>query len=1079
MKPDRWRQVVDLYQAAQDCKPDELAALSENAYPEVRALVERMLSMTGTAFLDQPISDWPNESIATLPKPGSQLGPYKIEAQIGAGGTGLVYCATDTRLERKVALKVLSVDGDPQHIARFEREARAASALNHPNIVSVFDIGVADPGRFIVMEYVAGQTLRDMLQQRPLLDSLVELGTQMARALSAAHKAGISHRDIKPENLMVRDDGYVKIVDFGMATLLREELLEEDFTQAAVTSPRELFGTPRYMSPEQARGESPGPPSDIFSLGIVFYEMATGRWPFSATSIPEALEAIVTQNPEPPSHWNPAITPAHEQLILIMLRKNPAERPSASAVETTLAASKVSRSARRENSLPVQKTVFIGRDEERAAVKALLLNPAVHILTLTGPGGTGKTRLALQCVEDVLEYFPGGAYFVDLAALAEPKLVISAIAKALNVRESPGHDMTELVRQHLATLDTPLLILDNFEHLMDAAPSVAHLLESSARLKIVITSRLVLRFYGEQEFPVLPLPLPPSASSLSTEDILAFASVALFVQRASAVRPSFRVTPENASAIGEICRRLDGLPLAIELAAARVNVLPPAALLARIENRLQLLTSGARDLPARQQTLRRTIDWSYDLLQPAERKLFARLAVFGGGCTLEAAEAVCNTREDLELDLFDGMSSLVDKSLLRQQSGDDAAPRFYMLETIREYARERLLERGELAAAEHAHAAYFLVLAEEDVGALHPGRQEALLRASYLEHDNFRAAARSLLTAGNAVWALRLGAALQWFWEHQEYFTEGRDLLETILNMPGAEGRTGLRARAAYCLATLEYRLQDTGASDKWTGEALEIFRELKDCKGMAASLCAMSMNARRHKRLDEARAMLEEAARLWREVGDDVSADKALSNLGVIAQDRGDFQGAGAIFEQLALRFRAGGNLEGVASAMSCLGDLAAARKDDVLARTYYQQSLELLRQLNDRAGAARALADLGNLMRDCTDYEAARVWYLESLQEAVAVGRRTSIARTLTAMAECAVHQGRYVRGLKLAGAAAAIWQTVGTESKAAEPNPIQKLLETTASRLPRLQHSQAWTAGQAMNVAQVALYAFGEID
>lgn len=1080
MNPDQWRQVEDLYRAAQDGTPDRHAALSECADPEIRALVERMLGMAVTGFLDRPIRGWLSDPGITTTAPGSQLGPYRIEARLGAGGMGVVYCATDTRLDRKVAVKLLRcIDGDPQHVTRFEREARAASALNHPNIVSIFDIGLADTGRFIVMEYVAGRTLREMLKQGPLLDSLVELGSQMARALSAAHAAGITHRDIKPENLMVRDDGYVKIVDFGLATLLRKEPAGDSLLQTTITLPGQIFGTPRYMSPEQARGESPGAPSDIFSLGLVFYEMATGRCPFSATSIPEVLQAIVTRNPERPSHWNPAITPAHDQLILAMLRKNPLERPSASAVETTLVASRVNHSARRETNLPVQRTVFIGRDRERAAIKALLLNPAVRTLTLTGPGGTGKTRLALQCVEDVLGNFPGGAYFVDLAPLAEPKLVISAIAKALNVRESPGHDVTGLVRQHLATLEAPLLILDNFEHLMEAAPSVVDLLESSARLKLVVTSRLVLRIYGEQEFPVLPLPLPPDAPSLSPEELMEFASVALFVQRASAVRPGFRVTPENASAIGEICRRLDGLPLAIELAAARVKILPPASLLARIESRLQLLTSGARDLPARQQTLRRTIDWSYDLLEPAERKLFARLAVFGGGCTLEAAEAVCNTREDLELDLFEGMSSLVDKSLLRQQGGDDAEPRFFMLETIREYARERLQERGELAATEHAHAAYFLVLAEEDVGILHPGQQQARIRGIDLEHDNFRGAARSLIIGGNAVWALRLGAALLWFLEQQEYFTEGRDLLETILRMPGAEDRTALRGRLAYCAGILEYRLRNTFSAEKWHREALEIFRELEDRQGIAASLNALSMNARRDKRFEEARAMLDEAARLWREAGDDVSADNALSNLGVIAQDQGDHQGAGAIFERLALRFRAGGNLGGVASAMSCLGDVAAAQKDYVLARTRYQQSLELFRQLNDRAGAARVLVDLGNLMRDCSDYEAARVLYLESLQESVAVGRRSSIARTLTAMAECAVCQGRYVRGLKLAGAAAAVWQTVGTEGESAEQNAIQKVLETTASQLPGPHHSQAWKAGQAMNTPQVAMYAFGEID
>lgn len=1104
MTPVRWGQLEELYLAARALPPSERAALLERADSELRATVVAILAQEGVlgnrdavqgdgAFLSRPAWEG-RESLLKHDDPrqpeipvsvGEQLGPYRIEQKIGQGGMGTVYRAIDTRLDRKVALKLLRcIDGDPQHAIRFEREARAASALNHPNIVSIFDIGLAEPGRFIVMEYVAGRTLREMLKQGLLPDSLVELGGQMARALSAAHAAGITHRDIKPENLMVRDDGYVKIVDFGLATLIREKwagasLIQTGLTQTATTLPGPIFGTPRYMSPEQARGERPEAPSDIFSLGLVFYEIATGRCPFGAASTPEVLQAIVTQNPERPSHWNPAITPAHDQLILAMLRKNPSERPSASAVETTLAASRAIHSARRESNLPVPRTVFIGRDQERAAIRALLLNPAVQALTLTGPGGTGKTRLALKCVEDVLGSFPGGAYFVDLAVLTEPRLVISAIAKALNVRELPGHDVTSLVRQHLATLEAPLLILDNFEHLMDAAPSVVDLLESSARLKIIATSRLALRVYGEQEFPVLPLPLPPSGPSLSPEDTMAFASVVLFVTRASAVRPDFRVTPENAFAIAEICRRLDGLPLAIELAAARVKILPPASLLARLEKRLQLLTSGARDLPARQQTLRRTIDWSYDLLEPAERKLFARLAVFGGGCTFEAAEAVCNTREDLELDLFDGMSSLVGKSLIRQQSGDDAEPRFSMLETIREYARERLQERGELAATEHAHAAYFLVLAEEDVGVLHPGQQQAWLRSSVLEHDNFRGAARSLIHAGNAAWALRLGAALLWFWEQQEYFTEGRDLLDTILRMPGTEDPTRLRARLAYSAGTLEYRLRNTSSSENWHGEALRIFRDLEDCPGIAATLIALSMNARRDRRFEEARAMLEEAARLWRQAGDDISADNALSNLGMIAQDQGDYQGAGAIFEQLVVRFRAGGNLMGVASAMSCLGDVAAAQKDYVPARARYQQSLELFRQLDDRAGAARVLVDLGNLMRDCCDYEAARVLYLKSLQESVAVGRRSSIARTLTAMAECAVCQGRHVRGLKLAGAAAAIWRTVGAEGESAEQTAIQRVLETTASKLDLPQHSQAWTAGRAMNTPQVAMYAFGETD
>ena len=1078
MNPDRWRQIEDLYQSAEDCRPDQRAALLESADPEIRSLLERMLELTADGrLLDRPIEGWASEPGTATLAPGTELGHYKIEALIGAGGMGTVYRAIDTRLERKVALKLLrSVDAEPQLVARFEQEARAASALNHPNIVVVHDVGAAHQGRFIVMEYIAGRTLREMLKQGPLLDSLVELGSQMAQALSSAHAAGITHRDIKPENVMVRDDGYVKIVDFGLARLL-DSTGETLFHTTA--RPGLIFGTPRYMSPEQARGENPGSPSDVFSLGLVFYEMATGRSPFNATSALEVLYAIVTQHPERPSRWNPAITPMHEQLILTMLRMDPLERPSAAAVETALVASRAWDSVSRETNLPVQRTAFIGRDKERSAINTLLLNSEIRTLTLTGPGGTGKTRLAVQCVQDVLGNFPGGAYFVDLAPLAEPKLVISAIAKALDIRELPGRDLADLVRQHLAALDAPLLILDNFEHLMDAASAVADLLGSSAKLKVVVTSRLVLRIYGEHEFPVLPLPLPAGTQALSPEALLEYASVALFVERASAVRPNFSVTPENASAIVEICRRLDGLPLAIELAAARVKMLPPASLLVRIESRLQLLTGGARDLPARQQTLRRTIDWSYDLLEPAERKLFVRLAVFAGGCTLEAAEAVCNTREDLELDLFDGMSSLVDKSLLQQQSGDEDEPRFSMLETIREYTRERLQESGELAATERSHPAYFLVLAEEDLGVLHPDRQQAWFRRSNLERDNFRAAVRSLLASGNAEWALRIGAALLWFWEQQEYFTEGRDLLETILEMPGAEGRTALRARLAYCAGTLEYRLGNIRASDGWHREALEIFRALDDRKGMATALNAIAIGALHEKRFEQGKAMLEEAALLWEKAGDDASADNAISNLGLIAKDQGDYEGARAIFEQLALRFRNRGNLWGAASAVSCLGDVAAAQQDNTVAKTHYQQSLALFRQLNDRAGAARALADLGHLMRERNNYEAAREFYLESLKESLSIGRRSSIARTLAAMSWCAVCQSRYVRGLKLAGAAAAIWRTVRTEGDSAEQNAIQEILHTTAAHVPAREHSEVWATGQAMSVAQVAIYAFGETD
>ena len=353
----------------------------------------------------------------------------------------------------------------------------------------------------------------------------------------------------------------------------------------------------------------------------------------------------------------------------------------------------------------------------------------------------------------------------------------SAVARSLGVRESEDLPLEKAIAEHLRTIGRTLLLMDNFEQVSAAAALVQELLDGCPALQVLVTSRLVLNIYGEQEFPVPPLPLPGPGALFSPSTLMECPSIALFVQRAAASRPDFALTPTNAGAIVEICRRLDGLPLAIELAAARVKILPPRELLARIERPLELLTGGARDLPERQQTLRQAIKWSYDLLTPPEQKLFRRLSVFAGGCTLEAAEAVCNTCEDLGIDVLKGVGSLVDNSLLVQRVSDDGDPRFVMLETFREYGREQLLEHGETAATERAHAAYMLVLAEEETLEMSPAEREAWLRGCDVEHDNLRAAIHCLIATGDGEWALRLGAALFRFWEQRDHLTEGRETL--------------------------------------------------------------------------------------------------------------------------------------------------------------------------------------------------------------------------------------------------------------------------------------------------------------
>ncbi len=1012
--------------------------------------------------------------------PGTKLGPYEIVAPLGAGGMGEVYGARDTRLDRNVAIKILrdAFSADSERLHRFEQEARSASALNHPNIVTIYELGHDGSTRYIAMELVEGKTLRELLGSGQLpIQKAIEIAAQVAEGLAKAHEGGITHRDLKPENLMVSHDGFVKILDFGVAKLVSpsREGADKFTTLGLQTQPGLVLGTLEYMSPEQACGDRLDFRSDQFSFGLVLYEMVTGRRAFQRSTAAETVVAILREQAEPIAGQNSSAPAPLCWAIERCLAKEPDKRyVSTRDLARELAAIRDRFSERppkpvetRPTNLPVPRTGLVGRQKDVAAAKELLLRQDVRLVTVTGPGGIGKTRLAVQVASELAECFPGGIHFVPLSPVSDPGLIPTLIVQTLGIHEAGGKPPLEILKESLQnSLHSPMLIvLDNFEHLVEAAPTVAELLTTGSNLKILVTSRAALRVYGEHEFPVPTLALPDSRSLPPIDALSQYSAVALFVERAIAARPDFELTPENASAVAEICARLDGLPLAIELAAARIKVLSPASLRTRLESRLQLLTGGARDLPLRQQTLRAAIDWSYDLLNAAEQKLFRRLSVFVGGCTLEGVEAVCDTGGDLGLDLLDGMASMVDKSLVQQVETVKGESRFAMLHTIREYAVEKLEASGEKARTKRAHAAYCLVMAEEEAAAQCGAEGSEWLERFTIEHDNFRASLEWLTETGDADWGLRLGAALFRFWEAGEYLTEGRDRLGKLLNLAGVAGATKAAARAFFGAGALAGVQGDYAAANALFRESLEIARQLRDQQGVAVSLNGLAVIARDRGEVAMARSMFEESLVLWRELGDRQAVARSLSNLANVFKLQRDYDRARSLYVECLSIFQALGDRTGVAWSMNYQGDVAREQGDAATARTLYEQSLAIFRELGDRWGTAGTLADLGSLAREEGNYPAAHSLYRESIRNFQQLEHKRGIARLLECFACSAAAQLEAERSLRLAGAAAALRQNIGAPLTPAEQAKLEASLDAARQALSNTAGATAWLEGWTM--------------
>ncbi|MEM7621968.1 MAG: protein kinase [Planctomycetota bacterium] len=1054
--------------------------------------------------------------MADLPE---KLGPYLIESELGRGGMGVVYLARDPSLNRRVAIKVLGeeVSEHPDRLARFVREARTLASLEHTNLAQVFGLHDHLGQKLLVMEYVPGRHLGQRLREDPALSVSegIAIGAQIAAALEVAHNSGVIHRDMKPANVRVRPDGTVKVLDFGLAkpeAEAKEPEADDETVSFALTEAGRVLGTAGYMSPEQARGKPVDKRTDIWAFGCVLFESLAGERAFPGETPMDAIVAVMEKQPA----WH-ALPPETPTRIIEVLRKclekdpsrrlrdigdaridiedviaesgpmgrslgmNPAGAPSVGGARFGLAGlsgggfggATSSTGARGDTGsgssgfgvggkVPAMLTPFIGREVELAEIGDLL--PRTRLLTVAGAGGCGKTRLVLETVHRYRSSFEAGAWWVDIASGKDPGVLVPHIAGSLGLTTSDGSDGIAAIADAVQSREL-LLVLDGCEFLREPAAEVAcRLLELCPGITVLATSREPLGVPGEVVFraPVMAAP-PDDADADDIEAVERCEAVRLFVDRAQAVRSGFRLDASTCKSVAEICRRLDGIPLAIELAAARAKVLSPDQIAERLENRFRLLGGGRRGANTKQGTLEAAIAWSYDQLEPDEQAAFRRLAVCQGGIALSAAEALCvgpvttpgdgvagnnGSGEDeiLEDEVLDLLSNLVDKSMVHldeaaePRTGPAAEPRYLVLETIREYALRELVAAGEESTARDAHLAWVA----ETVRGGEPflqGRLEAQwMRRLETEHGNIRGAIRWVLDRGGDLDTGRAIAGAVWrFWVLRGHIPEGRRLLVTLEHRSAGGAPTLAWARVREGISWIAMTVGDLPAAVMFGRAALELAQSLDD-KGTVASTLNCLGAACHGEGIDE-RAVdyLEEALALRKDLGEPVLIADTLSRLG------GCLRGLGRQAEAVSM----------------------------------LQHALSMLEHEGDTLVRAQTLTRLSWVRLRLGDRDGASVAAREALRVKIRLSAETEFPESIELAACLAVENEDDERAARLFGGASAVRKRLASPARPATVRDYVPSLETLRSRFPVEREEAARAEGSAMKTRRAVRYALEEDD